>query len=191
MAPQRPRPSVEFRRTPMVVPADIVAAGMPRSTVARAGSAESQAPPPVRSLTSPYEVPPPGSIEFNGYAQLSSNAIEIIEFTTAALQVEELRYAVISSVDFYINDMTPATEVFFRVLRNGNRVPGLDNVRIFPRNATSVSRGFDPFLRLNPLDRVTFFYQNVTGLPHLLGVTFFGWSWSRDIHMAFGEREAS
>lgn len=93
------------------------------------------------------------------------------------LQLTDGYSAVIRSITIDLNDITVATNVRYTIRVGGASVPGYDQLRHFPRNASSVSRDFDAFIVVEDGRKIDALFTNVDGGAYKVGLSMTGWIW--------------
>ncbi len=96
---------------------------------------------------------------------------------------------VIREINLNINDMVAATVVTWSLRFNDGPVQGFDNLTLFPRIAASVSATFPPESTLiNAPDgaKIDIQITLVSATSHLIGATFRGWFYSKEVAYRYG-----
>lgn len=132
----------------------------------------------------PQLYPPWNAIAFNLAANTPITGVNA-QFQPAGLQLDipDNCYGAINQIDLLLDGILPTSNVFWRLLINGNPLPGWNALTILARSgAASVNRGWGPQLGIQvPLGgTVGMQISDVDGASYTAGAQIYGWFWPQE-----------
>ena len=131
--------------------------------------------------TSPDQTTPPTCGRSQNLSTPASSAI------VAACPQNSIGY--IRSIQFDINDVVATTLVTFSLLFNEAPVPGWNNIRVFPRVASSVSISYGPeetFIRVPDGQTIALRVTVTDANTYVVGALYHGWHFSKSLAGDYG-----
>jgi len=137
------------------------------------------------SVFPPDVVPPRTSVQFQPFAQLTTNAVGqdllLWEFLVPPSSV-----LVIKSLDLYVNTVVPATDLHFGIFVDGVPYQGYGDIPIFPIPSAGYAKSFnEQTWRFPEAKTVSCRVRNVDGGTHLVGSGAQGWYYNKAIDDLF------
>lgn len=142
--------------------------------------------------TPPWELPPPGAINFlSENAGGSSIGPGPTTLRIASLVTPGHMVGVIREVQFEINNILATTVIRFELQFNGVTVPGFSRT-MFPKAAATDVFAFDPRTTMVEIPgnepEVSVLVRLTDGGTYLVGVMFRGWFYDERIRHAYRQR---
>lgn len=154
------------------------------------GPDEVAPPAPVyRSITAPWELPPPGAINFLS-EQSASLAGPGTTLRLASLVCPAHMVGVIRELQFEIDNIVATTVIRYELQFNGMTVPGFSRT-LFPKVAAADIFAFDPRTTMIEIPgnemEVSVLVRLTDAGPYTIGAMFRGWWYAESIWHAFRE----
>lgn len=130
------------------------------------------------SIPLPEELPIPDAREFNPTGSIASAGLQNnILITGTTTQVPDGTFGVIRSVQLFINDMLPTTDVIWSLIINQASPQGFNQITMFPRLAPFVGNTIPACIRFQGPATITMIFSNRDGGAYLVGGGYGGWFW--------------
>lgn len=137
------------------------------------------------SIFPPDVVPPRTSVQFQPYAQLSTNAAGQVQ-TLWEFTVPKSSVLVIKSLDLFVNTVVAATDLVFGLFVDGVPYQDYGKIPIFPLPGAGLSKSFnDQTWRFYESKTVSCQITNNDGGTHLVGSGAQGWYYNNAIDNLF------
>lgn len=149
---------------------------------------------PLVPSSAPWEVPPPGAINFNGQERTTITGAAGADVTAilAQLNTPEHLVGVVRELSFQINDVTVSSDVVFTFRINQGGVEGFQ-FDIFPKSASTDIVEYDPPTTMVPISKGSLMDVLVRVragdiATYLVGAFYRGWWYAEDLDQAWRER---
>lgn len=124
----------------------------------------------------PEVKPIPGAIQFRQSARFNSPGAGQVEPAGLRLKVPAQMIGVINVFGYGLLLMTPATDVFWTLLFDGNPVPGYEDVNFFPGLVPRITgTESDLVVRIPEGAEISVRFTNVDGAAYDAGANYSGW----------------
>lgn len=185
------------RAAPYRIPSDAEHRLAPGGGVARSGMAGGR--PIVTSMDGgrqaavtvypPQYMRPPQAVDFNPDDVVSgAGGPTTVSFSGLNVELPPSTVGVVKALTLNVNDLLPTSEILFTLFFDGSPVNGWRDLRIFPRNAASVSLSWGPEELALPVPEgaeISVECEIVDGGTYDVGGRYHGWYYSTDLEARF------
>ena len=132
------------------------------------------------TLFLPEERPIPSAQIFeNALGQQATNVVQAGVAIPGAVQViPQGCVARLSAVNLYVDNLLTTSAIRFSVLFEGNALPGLSNIPVFPGAVARAVENIDVFVRILRAGTLSVTFTNNDGGTYIVGASLSGWFWN-------------
>lgn len=132
------------------------------------------------TLFLPEERPIPSAQIFeNALGQANTNIVQANVAIPNAVQVIPTGcVARLSAVNLYVDNLLTTSQISFSVLFEGNALPGLSRIPVFPGAVARAVENIDVYVRILRAGTLSVVFTNGDGGTYIVGASLSGWYWN-------------